>query len=55
VLRGAGDEVPVTVADADRDDAHEHLAGARLAQVDLLDAERLVHAVEDRRLNLHAH
>ena len=42
----AVDEVQVAVADAAGDGAHEHLAPDGLVDVDVLDRERLVGAVE---------
>ncbi len=44
---GAGGRVEVGVADATGDEPHEHLAGARLGQVDLLDRERCSELFED--------
>ena len=45
---GARRRVQVGVADAARGEAHEHLAGLRLGQVDVLDDERLAELLEHR-------
>ena len=43
----AVDHVQIAVADAGGDGAHQHLAAARLVDVDRLDGQRLVHLAED--------
>ena len=50
---GAGGGVEVGVADAAGDEAHEHLAGLRLLEVELLDDERLAEFLEDGGADLH--
>ena len=50
---GAGGGVQVGVADAAGDEAHEHLAGLRLREVDLLDDQRLAEFLEDCGADLH--
>ena len=47
---GAGGGVEVGVADAAGDEPHEHLAGPRLGQVDLLHDERRAELPRGRRL-----
>src|SRR5262249_26816763 len=49
----AGGGVQVGVTDAARGQAHEHLAGARLGEIDLLDYERLPELLEYRRPDPH--
>ena len=51
---GARRGVQVGVADAAGDQAHQHLARARLGQIDLLDRERLPELLEDGGADLHA-
>ena len=51
---GAGRRVEVGVADAARDEADEHLARARLRELDLLHDERPAELLEHRGANLHA-
>ena len=41
------------MADAAGDESHEHLAGLRLGQVELLDLERLAEALQHGGANLH--
>ena len=50
---GAGRGVEVGVADAARDEAHEHLAGLRLRERHLLDDERRPELLQHRGPNLH--
>src|SRR5262249_23765945 len=49
----AGGGVQVGVTDAARGQAHEHLARARLGEIDLLDDERLPELLEYRRPDPH--
>ena len=51
---GAGGRVEVGVADAARDEPHEHLARARLGEVDLLNRERRTELLEHGGADLHA-
>ncbi len=51
---GPGGRVEVGVADAAGDEPHEHLAGARLGEVDLLHRERLAELLEHGGAHLHA-
>jgi hypothetical protein len=48
VRRRAGDDVPVAVADAAGDKTHLDLAGAGLAELDVLHAHGLVERSQDR-------
>ena len=50
---GARGGVEVGVADAARDQPHEHLAGLRLRQVELLHLERGPELLEHRGADLH--
>jgi len=50
----AGRRVHVGVADATRDEAHEHLALLGLLQVELLHDERLAELLENRGAHTHA-
>ena len=50
---GARGGVEIGVADAAGDEAHEHLAGARLGQLDLAHDERLPELLEDGGSDLH--
>ena len=50
---GARRGVEVGVADAARLEPHQHLAGARLGEVDLLDDERRAELLEHRSAHLH--
>src|SRR5581483_11108531 len=52
--RGAVDRVLVGVADPARPQAHEHLAVARLGEVELGDVLLAADLFEDRRANPHA-
>ena len=45
--------VEVGVADAARDEPHQHLAGLRLGEVDLLHDERLAERFQDRGADPH--
>ena len=50
---GARGGVEIGVTDAARNEAHEHLAGARLAQLDGADRERRAELLEDSCSDLH--
>ena len=51
---GAGCGVEVGVADAAGDEAHEHLAGLRFGELELLDDEGLAEFLEDGGTDLHS-
>src|ERR1700730_1169524 len=45
--------MPIAMTYPGRREAHQHFAGLRILQLDLVNLERLVRPQEQRRLNLH--